>query len=139
MPGNYAGLGINLLYPENWKVDEDVEDSVSFETPSGAFLTISQHASDLPSAEVLAQATSTMEEEYEMIEQEESQLEVGSRKLPTLTQRFVFLDLIVVTQLMTLAAENHTYLLQIQGEDRELEQLQPVFLAIITSMCQSLE
>ncbi|QDV27562.1 hypothetical protein [Aureliella helgolandensis] len=138
MPDKFTGLGIAFLYPENWKLEEESNDSVTLETPSGAFLTIARFDQDTSPAAAIDGARGTMEEEYEEIEQEITEKLLAGIALEGLTQRFVYLDLVIVSQLLAFAHPTATYLVQIQGEDREMEQTTPVFDAILTSLCQSL-
>ncbi len=136
MPNKYEGLGLSLLYPETWRVDEESEaNSVTLETPTGAFLSIS--CSDDLNVD-LSRAQTTMEAEYDEVENEPCEITLGGQVFRGLTQRFVFLDLIITSQLLKLESSKGQYLVQIQGEDREIEELLPVFYAILTSMCQSM-
>ena len=136
MPEKYTGLGFSLLYPETWKLDEDDEaKSLTLETPTGAFLTVT--ASENLEAD-FQRAKTTMEAEYDEVEHETSELKLAEQQLSGIIQRFVFLDLIITAHLLKLDTEDSKYLVQIQGEDREIEQLLPVFNAILTSLCQSL-
>lgn len=136
MPHTYQGLGISLLYPETWKLEEDPEsDSVTLETPSGAFLTLSR-SDDLEAD--FARVKKTMESEYEEVESESYHALLAEQTFTGITQRFVFLDLIIVSHLLKFDLRGTSYVVQIQGEDREVEDLQPVFNAILTSACQSL-
>ena len=135
MPEKYQGLGFSLLYPETWKLDEDLESqALTLETPSGSFLTITA-CSDLESA--FKNAQRTMESEYEEVENEATVAHMAEQTLQGVTQRFVYLDLIIASLLLKLDTGAQKFLIQIQGEDREVEQQQPVFDAILTSMCQS--
>ncbi|MEZ6135878.1 MAG: hypothetical protein R3C53_13305 [Pirellulaceae bacterium] len=136
MPETYDGLGISFLYPETWKLYEDEEaGTVSLETPSGSFITITACA-DLPAA--LKQAQQAMQAEYEEVEQELIETEIAERTLRGVAQRFVYLDLIVTSRLLGIDVDDNRFLVQIQGEDRELEEQQRVFDAILTSLIQSL-
>ena len=79
-----------------------------------------------------------MEEEYDEIEQEFVTKNFSGIELIGLIQRFVYLDLIITSNLLTFEFDGATYLLQVQAEDRDSESLGPVFEAIMTSMCKSL-
>lgn len=136
MPEKYEGLGFSLLYPETWRVDEDPDArSVNLETPTGAFLSLT--LSDHLQAD-FERAQKAMEAEYDEVELEAAEVELAGHTLTGITQRFVFLDLIITSQLLKLETDSKKYLVQIQGEDREIEATLPVFHAILTSMCQSL-
>ena len=80
-----------------------------------------------------------MESEYEEVETEVINRVVGETLLEGVTQRFVYLDLIVTSHLFRLEVEEEEVaplLVQIQGEDRDLDKLQPVFDAILASLAQ---
>ena len=136
MPEKYEGLGFSMLYPETWKLHEDQgAATVALETSSGAFLTITACSNLL---EAFEHAEQTMQEEYDEIELEEIVMEFAGQQLYGVAQRFVYLDLIVTSKLFQLDRGEKKYLIQIQGEDGELDEHERVFDAILTSMCQSL-
>lgn len=136
MPEKYEGLGFSLLYPETWKLEEDQDaGSVSLETSTGSFLTVTA-CEDLQQA--FEQAASAMRAEYDEVEEEAVELVLNGLQLEGIVQRFVYLDLIVTSRLHRLEVAEKKYLIQIQGEDGELDEQQRVFEAILTSMCQSM-
>lgn len=143
MPKQYEDLGIRVLFPDNWTVDDQSEsDSVTIESPTGAFLTVSRFEgppvgsdSVIPDSP-LEQAKTAMEEEYDEVEQEVLQKSILGNELTGVTQRFVYLDLIVTSHLLMLPGNECNYLIQFQAEDREMEKLNPVFDAMLTSICQ---
>ena len=135
MPANHLWKGRKLLYPENWSLQED-DDTLNIESPSGSFMTISS-TEDIEQA--FQRAKATMESEYEEVETEVINRVVGETLLEGVTQRFVYLDLIVTSHLFRLEVEEEEVaplLVQIQGEDRDLDKLQPVFDAILASLAQ---
>lgn len=124
------------MYPENWNIQEE-EETLNVESPSGSFLTLSCPV-DL--ADAFEKAKQTMEGEYDEVETEPLSRVVGEALLEGITQRFVYLDLIVTSHLFRLEAEDEDFLpllVQIQGEDRDLERQQPVFDAILASLLQN--
>ena len=139
MPQNYSALGFDFLYPDGWKIeDENENDSFTVESPSGAFLAVSKFDVTEGDEEPIDKAKRAMEEEYDEIEQEYVTKNFSGIELIGLIQRFVYLDLIITSNLLTFEFDGATYLLQVQAEDRESESLGPVFEAIMTSMCKSL-
>jgi hypothetical protein len=140
MPEKFSWLGFELMYPENWRAELDEEaETLSIVSPSGAFLSMMRPAS-IDSA--FSQAKSAMETEYEEIETETVTRLVGEGLLEGITQRFIYLDFVVTSHLLKLESESEDFaplLIQIQGEDRDLDQQQPVFDAILTSLLQSVE
>lgn len=138
MPQKYEDLGLTILYPDNWQTEEDIDaQTVTLESPEGAFLTVTRlEQTDLESP--IEQAKAAMEHEYEEIEQEPLRKQIADRQLTGLTQRFVYLDLIITSHLISFHGNNCTYLIQIQAEDRDMMRLDRVFDAMLLSICQSL-
>jgi hypothetical protein len=136
MPEKYQGHGYSLLYPETWTVEEDESgQAITLETPTGAFMTITPSNNLEGDFQMMLQM---MEAEYDEVETEDCELELLGRSLQGITQRFVYLDLIVTSHVLKIDSGTQQWLIQIQGEDRELDQLMQVFAAVLTSMCQSL-
>jgi hypothetical protein len=140
MPGKFEGFGISVMYPDSWHLDTEVEgDSVSMESPDGSFISITKCADAKESRVALSKAREAMHEEYEEIERESLVKELATLTLTGEVLRFVVLDLIVTSQLLLLSYEGEDYLIQTQAEDRDHDRLQPVFDAILTSLCQHLQ
>ena len=136
MPEKYQWNGLQLSYPENWSVQEE-DDTLSIETPSGSFLSLSW-PDDISDA--FDRAKEVMEGEYEEVETEPLSRILGESLLEGITQRFVYLDLIITSHLFKLETEEEDFsplLVQIQGEDRDLEKNQAVFDAILASLFQN--
>lgn len=137
MPAIYRWLDYELLYPENWTVEDEPEfNSMSIHSPSGAFLSLTCPP-DLQAA--FERARFAMADEYDEVETENVSRLLGEALLEGLTQRFIYLDLIVTSHLMKLEMETPGFrplLIQMQGEDRDLEQQQMVFDAILLSLIQ---
>ena len=140
MPLHYNGLGVSVMYPDGWKIEEDgtEENSVSFESPLGAFLTITRYAElDFPDA--VEKAHQVMMAEYDEVESEEFSRTIVGREFNVTALRFVYLDFLIVAELFSFLLSGSTYLVQIQGEDRDVGKLQPVFQAMLTSLFQKAE
>jgi hypothetical protein len=139
MPEQFQGFGITLLYPDSWQASEEVgTESVSLESPEGAFMTITRFSGESDTDTAFEGALAAMREEYEEVEQEETSLRIAGISLAGQVLRFVYLDLIITSQLLIFADNQSSYLVQIQAEDRDYDRLQPVFTAILTSLCQHL-
>jgi len=137
MPEQYHGLGLSILYPDNWTVDEDeVSSVVTIESPGGAAMTVTRldDSEDLQSP--MDQAKIAMEAEYDLVEQESIERDIEGVQLVGITQRFVYLDLIVASHLLSFKRDGIAYLVQIQAEDRDMERLEQVFEAILVSLCR---
>ena len=144
----YEGLGLKCLYPENWNLIEDSENgtAVSFtlESPSSAFMTVSEFPQAVSPETAVEQCVDTMRQEYEGIEEDpyEPNLQFQGSPLESvhaLDLRFYYLDLLVISRLIAFRTGNRVFLIQIQSEDRDFETLEQVFHAMTDSMDQSLE
>ena len=140
MPLQYHGLGVSVMYPDGWKIEEDgtEENSVSFESPLGAFLTITRYP-ELNFSDAVEKAQQVMLAEYDEVEAEELSRTIADREFKVTALRFVYLDFLVVAELFSFRLGGSTYLVQIQGEDRDVEKLLPVFQAMLTSLFQKAE
>ena len=102
MPQSHAALGVNFLYPDGWKIESDDEsDSFTVESPTGAFLSVSRFEMIEGDEEPIDKAKRAMEEEYDEIEQEYLTKQFSGIELFGLVQRFVYLDLMMTSSLLT--------------------------------------
>lgn len=141
MPKQYSGLGLTFLYPDTWTISEEPSDgrpAVSLENPGSSFLSICSMPLDEDPAEMLAEAAEAMNAEYEDVESEPLLTEIAGREYEGIVQRFYYLDLLVASKLLAIRTDEHLYLVQVQGEDRDMDQHSMVFDAILTSMLRSL-
>ncbi len=137
MPLQFDGLGVSVMYPDGWKIEEDGtdQDSVSFESPLGAFMTITRYPT-LNFSDAVENAHQVMLAEYDEVESEPFSRSIADREFHGMALRFVYLDFLIVAELFSFALAGSIYLVQIQGEDRDVEKLQPVFEAMLTSLFQ---
>ena len=139
MPAIFRRFGFTLLYPETWAVDIDPEyDSALFTSPGGAMLTISKLAEGLDPLDEVQGAIDILRREYDIVEREETSKQLAGVSLDGSILRFFYLDLVVAAQVLAFHHAGIDYVIQIQAEDREHDELQPVFDAILTSLCQGL-
>jgi hypothetical protein len=135
MPKSHNWFGLELLYPENWVVEEESQsNTISFSSPSGAFLSLTRPP-DIQAA--FERARITMEQEYGEMEVEPSSRLLEEALLEGLAQRFVYLDFIVTSYLYRLEMDSPDFLLilvQMQAEDRDMDRQQAVFDAILVSL-----
>lgn len=141
MPKQYSGLGLTLLYPDTWAISEEAAEgrpAVSLESPGGSFLSICSMPLDADPVAMLEEAAEAMNAEYEDVETEPYTTEIGGHPTTGIIQRFYYLDLLVASKLLAIQTDEHLYLVQIQGEDRDMDQQSLVFEAILTSAIRSL-
>jgi len=110
---------------------------ITLESPGGSFLSINQVDSAQDVESVVREATATMAAEYEDIESEPLTISIDGQAFEGTVQSFYYLDLLIVSKLLAIKMDNSLYLIQIQGEDRDMEQQGIVFEAILTSMLRS--
>lgn len=138
MPKEFSGFGIKMLYPDNWKVEEEEGvDAVAFESPEGAFFSVSRI--DPSNADPMAEVQAAMAAEYERVEEEPLAKEVAGQELTGVTQRFVYLDLIIASHILIIPQGEERLLVQFQGEDRDMDNLDAIFSALLTSLYQSFQ
>jgi hypothetical protein len=139
----YRGMGLEIPYPENWKVSNDgsdeTEDSVFIESPKTAFLSLARYDDSTEPAQAIDRAVEAMESEYEDIEQEDIEVALELKRLVARELRFYYLDLVVVSRLIAFRHSETTYLVQQQAEDREFSDLEPVFFAMMFGMAKAIK
>ncbi|MFN3193412.1 MAG: hypothetical protein ACE361_23065 [Aureliella sp.] len=131
MPKTYQENGLNILFPDNWKLDEDKDSqTVTFESPVGAFLTVTRLTEYEPGS-AIDQVKAAMREEYDEIEEEAVSIAIGDAEISGYSLKWVYLDLIITSVLVQIEKENGQYLVQYQAEDRDMTQLETVFEAML--------
>jgi hypothetical protein len=140
MTGNYQRGGIQFLYPENWTLADDSMDAfprtISVQAPSGAFWSVDIHPFSVDPDELLSQVLEAMRGEYADLEAGVANEDVVGNESRGYDLFFCCLDFIVAARLRAFRRGHATYLLMYQAEDREFEQVEPVFQAITHSFLQ---
>lgn len=141
MASIYQGMDLELPYPENWKLMEEREgewtSGVTFETPGAAFLTIQRQSNEVKADEVLQTACDAMFEEYDEVEQEDLDFDVGEDESFGCDLHFYYLDLLICCRLLAFTIGNYSYLVQLQAEDKEFQQLRLVLQGMLGTAFQS--
>lgn len=144
----YQGLGLCCMYPENWTVTEDTDDGkilgFTLESPSSAFMTVTENPWTVTPAEAMEQACEVMKTEYEEVEFDEIESDLTWNGEPlknciAADAQFYYLDLMVISRMIAFALDHRTFLVQIQAEDRDFDKLEMVFKAILISLLQSVK
>lgn len=138
MPAVFEKLGIRFLYPDNWTLDEQEalggNRSVSVYSPGGAFWSIALHAEGVDPHELAATALSTLKEEYADAEAEPVAEQIGGQTIKGYDLNFFYLDLTSTALIRGFRTSSASCLVLCQAEDREFEEVAPVFRAITTSL-----
>jgi hypothetical protein len=130
-------FGLAFDYPDNWSVDTDDSEgryaTVTVYAPGGGFWSVSGHAPGGDPRDLSATVVGQMRKEYQDLDAEEAADEVAGRDLPGFDMNFYCLDLTNTAQVRTLTTPGGVYLIFCQAEDREWDEIAPVFKAMTTS------
>ncbi|MBX3424705.1 MAG: hypothetical protein KF688_03395 [Pirellulales bacterium] len=127
-------------YPENWDIDDDAtgEDGHAVVvSPGTGVWQVSQYPVDADIESLFDEALSALRKEYRGMEVSPATDMIDGRPLDGFDVTFIYLDLIVTVWLRGYRSPQSLFLIMCQGEDRELEQLGPVFHAISASLMRS--
>ncbi|WP_164101069.1 hypothetical protein [Candidatus Laterigemmans baculatus] len=144
MPSSFEGFGVRFLYPDNWKIVEQTEPGeestagVMLETPEKAFFSVNRYTGNVSPQKVVDQAIAAMQGEYQEIEVTPLEDETATPRDASAELSFYYLDLLVETRLLGIADRDEVLLVQIQGESRDFDRLEPVFQAMLQSLRESL-
>lgn len=151
MTASYNKLGIQFLYPENWKLVDDAEaipHVISLESPDKSS-TWSAHIYDLASApeDIFRESIDALQDTYSDIEitpiAEEDlrflkQIDtVHDGSIKAVEAMFYCLDFLIQAKLYLLSTDSNWFLVLCQAEDRDFDQQELVFTAITTSLFTS--
>ncbi len=142
MPAVFEQLGIRFEYPENWSIDQFDEDhgeeQVVVSSPNTAFWHLSKHSAEVEVEPLFDEALAALRTEYKDMEVEPADDELEGHKLLGFDVRFICLDLTNTCWLRAFQTTEATYLLICQAEDREFEQVNLVFHAMLASLLRNL-
>ena len=139
---HFDRFGLAFDHHDNWAVD--TEDSkgryatVTVFAPAGAFWSISGHALGGDPAALAEAVVSQMREEYRELDAEPAAEDVAGHRLVGIDINFYCLDLTNTAQVRTLTTPEAIYLILCQAEDREWDEVAPVFAAMTTSFVRGL-
>jgi hypothetical protein len=138
MTAIYDRLGVRFLYPENWKITEDntteLPRSVAMESPRGGTWELIVYDEQRDADGLTGEVLSAMRKEYEEIEISPCSTQFGDVPAGGYNLYFYHLDLLVNSRALAAQFGEKTVLLLWQAEDREFEELEPVFTAMATSL-----
>jgi hypothetical protein len=150
MPGVFNKFGIHFQYPENWSLETDDatpgRQMVSLYSPGGAFWTVALTSAQDEPIELAKTALKTLEVEYDELDSETVEESVAGVDLVCFDVNFYCLDLTNTAWIRAGIKESSghggaddapcpmRYLILCQAEDREFEQISPVFRAMTTSL-----
>jgi hypothetical protein len=144
MPALFNKLGIKFSYPENWQVDEaealEGARSVTLYSPAGgAFWTVSVHPRKTDPWRLAKAAAKALKEEYDSLETETVTDNVGGFEMLGYDFNFYCFDLTSTAAVRVIPAKRATYVIFYQAEDREFEEVEHVFDAMLMTLLQGLK
>lgn len=138
MAACYENAGIRFLYPENWTITEDEVPScrlsVSVQSPESGFWSLAVYGGRVNPRDLVEQVLESMCREYEGVECTRVVERFGDVRPAGYEMCFYCLDFIVNSRAIAARARGKTLLIMWQAEDREYQQLEPVFRAITSSL-----
>ena len=142
MPSTYQQNGIELLYPDNWKVvDEDPQSdppSVTLQSPGTGYWNLTVYPDSQNPDSLTSETVTAMQEEYDSIEVEPIECSFGKQLASGFQMQFYYLDFLVRAHAISLRTESQTVLFVYQAEDREFKELEQIFAALIISVLGNL-
>lgn len=143
MPRLFKNKDFQLLFPENWYLSESHQDTdginyqITLEHPDGAFWLLSACHSEADGARLVAALQQEIADQYESVEWTESAGLIPGLPVRGQEGMFFSLDLLITAEVHAFTWREQVFVLLTQAENREFEQLRPVFQAIVASMLQS--
>ena len=143
MPARFQKLGISFQYPDNWTLDEEDalagRKSVTVYSPGGAFWSVAVHPGSADPAQLTKAAVDALKQEYKQVEAEETREVLAGWKMIGYDLSFFYLDLTSTARIRCLRADQATYTVFCQAEDREFDEIELVFRAMTTSLLGGLK
>lgn len=138
MPAVFNKLGLHFVYPDSWSVDEDQTDDnnsvVTVYGPGGAFWSLTIHPAEADPQALADAAVEALRGEYEQLDVEPIVAKMAGKKLVGYELNFYYLDLTSTAWFHAVRHGDATHLIYCQAEDRDLDEVAPVFAAITTSL-----
>ena len=142
MPSTYQQNGIELLYPDNWKVvdEQPLSDppTVTLQSPGTGYWNLTIYPDSQEPEDLTAETVNAMREEYDPIEVEPVECSFGNQLAGGYQMEFYCLDFIVKARTIALRTTSQTLLFVYQAEDREFKELEPIFAALVVSVLGNL-
>lgn len=138
MPALFDKMGIRFTYPDNWTVDEssalEGSASVTVYSPTDSFWSVSLHPADTEPESLVRSGVAALRETYPELDVEETEETVKGREIVGADINFICLDLTNTAQIRVFEAANCVVVVYCQADDRDFDQLGPVFQAMTISL-----
>ncbi|MEO8495196.1 MAG: hypothetical protein ABI614_09005 [Planctomycetota bacterium] len=134
----YDKLGVRLFYAEGWKITEDELDAeprtLAIESPCGSIWQLMLYSDSRDIDELAGEGLSVLSDEYENLETTPFTTEFGDVRASGHDIYFYHLDLLVHCRIVGAMFGEQTAMLWWQAEDRDFDELEPVFRAMATTL-----
>ena len=142
MVGRYQGLGLQVLYPDSWTLEEvggtGEAAGINIESPGGMFFSVNRYENFSDSDALIEQAIDAMRKEYPDLEEDPVENENEWQTDQAIELSFYCMDLLVTARIFAILHETDTLLVHVQGESRDFDRLESVFLGMMKSLRDSL-
>jgi hypothetical protein len=143
MPATFQRFGVHFLYPDNWRITEEIEEGaqagVTLESPAGSFFSLYRYRHQTDPSALLEQAIAAMRGEYEAIEKRPYEDPGAFPDEAGCDLDFYCLDLLITARILAVPDQGDCLLVQMQGENREFDRLEPVFQAVLKTLRDHLQ
>ena len=141
MPAIYDKPGLRFQYPDSWKLEEEEprpgKNAATVYSPGGAFWSVAVRSPLADPRELIAEAVDAIREEYAAVEAEEISETISGHEAVGCDLNFFYLDLINTSAVRCIRTTQATYVIFCQAEERDFEELEPVFRAMMYSVLES--
>ncbi|MEZ6117536.1 MAG: hypothetical protein R3C28_13320 [Pirellulaceae bacterium] len=138
----FKGLGIEFNYPANWQISQDdttdFPRTISVHSPSGAFWSLTMQAGQMLPQVAAHDFKDAISAEYDQVDVTPITVEIDGEDAVGYELDFYCLDFLVTCRVVAFERNGLTLVLCYQGENRDYDQLFPVFEAVTHSLVRNL-
>ncbi|WP_145282096.1 hypothetical protein [Rosistilla oblonga] len=138
MPKKCDFLGTELMYPDNWELTGPVDDGDSegyvVESPTGMFFSLNRYAGRSDHENILKQACQAMDAEYDEVESEVYKSEGAFPEEVGVELQFYCNSLVITSLMLAMQYQDDVLLVQMQAENRDFDQNELVFAAMLKTV-----
>lgn len=134
--------GLRIQYPENWELQQHQAGGQAVEiqivAPSGAFWSLLAFDRSADAEKLMQEILRSINEQYESAESNPVVEVMGRFNASGHDTFFFYLDLLITHRMRCIESGDHKLLITWQAENREFDQIEPVFQAITVSLLTEL-
>ncbi len=126
------------MYPDNWELTGPVDDGDSegyvVESPTGMFFSLNRYAGRSDYENILKQACQAMDAEYDEVESEVYKSEGAFPEEVGVELQFYCNSLVITSRMLAMQYQDDVLLVQMQAENRDFDQNELVFAAMLKTV-----